>query len=821
MGRRYVYSMVLLVYLLLSPRMIYTQTAVPPAAGDGTRGNPYQIATIDNLYWIASDSNHWTDHYIQTADINASVTAGWFGGQGWLPIGSKTTEFSGTYDGNGYRIDSVFVNRTMFAVGLFSTLGDTVRNLGVTHVNISGNEHVGGIAGFLNPGSIVRNCYASGHITGGSKDSHVGVGGIAGISASGIIENSYSTVDVTSSTGYGGGLLGFTSTGIVVNCYSLGSVNGNGGLIGYTWQSVVMNCYAAGPVSGSNLVGGFTGSNMLGFIVNSFWDMDSSGQPSSAGGIGKSTADLKDPFLFVTACWDSSIWSMDTGYNNGYPYLWWQHPDGSPLPGGHVVHPAAGDGTKDNPFQIATLENLYWVASNPILWNQKKYYIQVADINASATRNLSGGEGWEPIGYMGDAQEFNGVYNGTGHSIDSLYINRPGHSYQGLFGYLSSSEIDSVGLSNCDFTGKDYMGGIAGITAICTVRNCYTTGKVTGNGAYVGGLVGYENFCNVTKITECYSRTAVTGVNAVGGLVGGAYVSGIERCYSSGAVKGNQNTGGFLGFNLSTFVVSSFWDSVSSKQTLSGEGVGKTTTEMKSPSTYAESGWNNTTWYMDSSYNDGYPYFSWQHPSGTPLPRMPGLRFSVAAVNFGTVHLNASKQDSVRITNTGTDTLKISSIVSTNSNFTYAMPLMEFAPSGSAYLKLTCTLQDTTKQSGFIILTSNESHSPDTLTVTGQGTILTSIVEKTDHPISFSIGQNFPNPFNPTTRIEYTIPHASLVSLKVYDILGRNVSQLVNEVQQSGRYEVLFDGSGLSSGIYFYSIDANNFHQIRKMVLMK
>jgi photosystem II stability/assembly factor-like uncharacterized protein len=88
-------------------------------------------------------------------------------------------------------------------------------------------------------------------------------------------------------------------------------------------------------------------------------------------------------------------------------------------------------------------------------------------------------------------------------------------------------------------------------------------------------------------------------------------------------------------------------------------------------------------------------------------------------------------------------------------------------------------------------------------------------------PKEFNLSQNYPNPFNPLTKINYSIPQNITVTLKVYDILGRLVKTLVNEYQNAGSYTVTFDGSGLASGIYFYKIEAGDFVQSKKMVLVK
>jgi hypothetical protein len=88
-------------------------------------------------------------------------------------------------------------------------------------------------------------------------------------------------------------------------------------------------------------------------------------------------------------------------------------------------------------------------------------------------------------------------------------------------------------------------------------------------------------------------------------------------------------------------------------------------------------------------------------------------------------------------------------------------------------------------------------------------------------PGQFALEQNYPNPFNPSTVVRYQLPLASNVRLVVYDLVGREVSTLVNEREGPGSYEVKFDGSGLSSGVYFYRLTADNLVQTRKLVLLR
>ena len=88
-------------------------------------------------------------------------------------------------------------------------------------------------------------------------------------------------------------------------------------------------------------------------------------------------------------------------------------------------------------------------------------------------------------------------------------------------------------------------------------------------------------------------------------------------------------------------------------------------------------------------------------------------------------------------------------------------------------------------------------------------------------PVSYSLSQNYPNPFNPNSTIKFKIKDSKFVSLKVYDEMGREVTSLVNEKLQPGEYEVKFDGSNLASGMYYYRLNAGDFSETKKMILIK
>jgi hypothetical protein len=88
-------------------------------------------------------------------------------------------------------------------------------------------------------------------------------------------------------------------------------------------------------------------------------------------------------------------------------------------------------------------------------------------------------------------------------------------------------------------------------------------------------------------------------------------------------------------------------------------------------------------------------------------------------------------------------------------------------------------------------------------------------------PTNFNLSQNYPNPFNPTTKISYALPKSGIVTLRVYDILGRDIVTLVNEYKNAGNYTVDFTSSNYTSGVYFYKLEVNGISEVKKMLLLK
>ena len=349
----------------------------------------YDLNAIRNdlrgIYILMNDLNSTTPGYEELAGPTAN------GGKGWQPIGSVNGSlyevFVGILDGGGYEICDLFINRPdEVNVGLFNSVyyQGGITNLGVVNAIVTGYHWVGGLVA-LNVGTVsncysissvngtvyvgglmgvnggtVSNSYSIGNVTGGSavgglvganpgivSDCHsIGsviseqdyVGGLVGRNA-GIIRNSYATGSVSVTGTTAGGLVGENYEGTVSNSYSTGSVVGEaktGGLIGINWGTV-NNSYSTASVTGEVYVGGLIGLNYengYGIVTNSFWDIETSGQATSEGGAGKSTAQMKFVDTFSEADWDiiavanpgtrnpSYIWNIVSGAT--YPFLSWQ-----------------------------------------------------------------------------------------------------------------------------------------------------------------------------------------------------------------------------------------------------------------------------------------------------------------------------------------------------------------------------------------------------------------------------------------------------------------------------------------------------------------
>ena len=596
--------------------------------------------------------------------------------------------------------------------------------------SVSGDYVVGGLVGY-NDFGVITSCYATGPVDGIGA-----VGGLVG-SSDGDIIACYASGDVNGAM-WIGGLLG-SNDGVLTDCYATGSVSGDyvvGGLAGEDrYFGVITTCYATGSVSGFEFSGGLVGNkkNYYGSLpaTNCFWDIQTTGQITSAGGTGKSTTEMKTQTTFTGAVWDfDTVWTICEGTN--YPRLQWQ------VPVADFVCPAGvglddfsllgrcwqesvgliGDITGDYHVNLEDFSLLseYWlqngcndcggadisgdatVGSEDLLL-MTEHWLQtvdsacsLADMNKDGTVNFTDliifaeywleGQTQKPLQYGGGSRteddpfliyeaeqlntiessgdwsrcfrqmadidlsfytgkefkiirNFTGVFDGNGYRILNFTYESPAQDNVGLFGIIhEGGVVKNLGMENVNIIGGSYVGGLARLNK-GKIANCYVTGFINGD-SEIGGLVGFNNesgtisSCYVTgsvggsyrvgglvgeneygTITGCYATGSVSGSDSyVGGLVGTNYYGTITVCYAAGSVSGYYDIGGLVGGGWGDNILDCFWDIDTSSQTTSAGGTGKTTTEMKTLSTFTDAGWDfETIWQMPAG---GYPHLRWE-----------------------------------------------------------------------------------------------------------------------------------------------------------------------------------------------------------------
>ena len=266
------------------------------------------IIEISDATDLQAMENDLAGDYEIINDIDASGTSTWNDGAGFDPVGT----FTGSLDGKGFKITGLDISRgSTDYIGLFgdTSSGSVVDNVALVDVSISGSYRTGGLIGWSE--STVSNSYVTGSVSGSART---------------------------------GGLIGDIDANSVSNSYSRASVSGShnvGGLVGANPSGTISKSYATGAVSGGSGVGGLVGVWGGSNTYDSFWDTETSGQETSAGGTGKTTAEMKDRATFtdtsttgLDSAWDmaaedtyddTKTWGIGslgvTLINDGYPFL--------------------------------------------------------------------------------------------------------------------------------------------------------------------------------------------------------------------------------------------------------------------------------------------------------------------------------------------------------------------------------------------------------------------------------------------------------------------------------------------------------------------
>jgi hypothetical protein len=560
------------------------------AGGDGSSGDPYQITN-----WTALNATrlNMSAHYVLNNNLT-NETSDYAGlGDDWEPIGHGSgtgyTAFTGSFDGQGYWIKNLSINKTDDRyIGLFAYLGvgSSISDLGISvesiiaerfagslagtsrgntnniNIIVNGNLHVelgylGGMIGETMSYANIQNCSVT--ILGFLSRSYY-MGGLIGASYEDV-NISYSRVVLNGNalvapSGGVGGFIGWSQANIT-DSYVIGGTilrqssteTRQGGFVGYN-RGPVTNCYSTTSIvynaTENPTDKGFAGGNDSGSAMSgNFWDMNTSGQTSTAGeATGKTTSQMKTLSTFTDAGWDIEFNSL-YDRNDGYPYLSWEVPGNSPVWYMNGLF-CGGNGTESNPYQICT-----WTQLNNTRLNMSAYYILNNNLTNETADYTGLGDDWEPIGHGAGTgyTAFTGSFDGQGYWITNISINKTDDTYIGLFANLGSDgEIFNLNIGVDDILAYSVCGGIVG-RSYGTITNSSVSvfGTIYSDGHETGGLVG-ENRGNVIASSVIITGNVSAKENGVGGIVGNNNGNG-NISNSSVIVSGvvSSLTGGYVG----------------------------------------------------------------------------------------------------------------------------------------------------------------------------------------------------------------------------------------------------------------------------------
>ena len=540
-------------------------------SGSGTEAAPYQVVILDNLLWISTNSGSWDDKYFeQAANIDAAASSSWNSGAGFVPIGNSTNKFTGSYNGQGYIIDGLYINRSTSDIGFFGyLLGADIDNLNLTNLEITGGDATSGLCGTADEGTTIDDCETAGSITGGINvggvvglctnrvlinncsstaivDGAVSTGGFVGRNMNAdedddnkpVITNCYATGNVQGSSRNIGGFVGWNtgiisrcyatgnahgtnstrgriggfvgavaleggSTGKIDNCYSRGNVTtvgdnssytGIGGFAGRFFAGgVILNCYSTGsvPTKGDNY-GGFCGLFLNGSSTSNFWDTQTSGQSSSFGGTGKTTAEMKTQSTFTDAGWDfvdetangtDDYWFIDGSNNGSYPWLIWEGFDTSTV--GTRIEPNTKITIESGTTMDITTGNL--VLESDATGDVSLIVLGAVEINdggeVNAQRYLPGSaQAWHLLGTPVSGMAINGSVFAPGDNDDFYAWDEPSPGTWVNYKVTSSDlYFSQQSVNNGDnlLSGKAYLIAYNEANPTKTFSGSLNTGNVT------------------------------------------------------------------------------------------------------------------------------------------------------------------------------------------------------------------------------------------------------------------------------------------------------------------------------------------------------
>jgi hypothetical protein len=343
-GKSWVFPLVIVLIVIFSG----CQEPVIHYSGTGTLGDPYIVFTAEGLESVReivsgvarSEQHDAVIHLGADIDLNDLDAVN----DNWIPVGTATSKFTGTFDGNGYVISNLRIDLSATStdgVGFFGyVLGATIKNVGLHDVDVTGHSHVGAVAGDADSSLFSSIC-----VTGSVEGTGDLVGGMVGdVYSSSSISSSYTTADVSGGQNGVGGLTGRITITTIDSSYATGNItglNGVGGLCGYEYSSTIKNSLAANGTitrgSGSEtafhrVLGYRTSANHSSNYGNSSMTMPNGISPTDSAtnrdGADATLAQFQSSAFFsTTATWNSASWNnaaVWTLSDGGYPKLVWE-----------------------------------------------------------------------------------------------------------------------------------------------------------------------------------------------------------------------------------------------------------------------------------------------------------------------------------------------------------------------------------------------------------------------------------------------------------------------------------------------------------------
>ncbi|MCR4800585.1 MAG: bacterial Ig-like domain-containing protein [Bacteroidales bacterium] len=556
----------------------------------------YAIAQPGELYWFAELVNGGSNTANGVLLSNIVVNSNVINSDGelrsgsyhmWIPIGTSSKNYNGTFDGNGHYVSGLYFDNTISGnypsggvnVGLFGYASGTIKNVGLIGSYIKGNRYVGGICGYSS--YKVINCYNTSTII-GTQSAMTGVGGICGNGGT-QIQQCYNTGIITGYVYVGGiaGDIGGGGSKYVENCYNTGKIGDNstarsyiGGICGHQGVANINNCYNYGTVSGTEkYIGAICGeADYISEITNCYyWGGHGSDGDKGQNGLGNGThgsvtADVEG------ATTDISKTDLN-GFSNGHvcfllngstsegDLVWFQTIGSDPNPVLNNTHGTVyllGDNYSNTKplsapatlvtnsnyselglsldyvgyYAIANSSQLYWFAQQVNDYGET-YIKGVLVSNIVVNTNVLNGNGdlangtftdWTPIGTS--SKNFKGIFDGNGHTISGLYFNNT---------------------TNADYPDGGKYVGLFGYLNSGTIKNVGLIDSYIKGYYYVGGISGYNG---PATLTNCYNKGTISGYSNVGGICGYSLTNGtITNCYNAGLVSNFDNyAGGICGY---------------------------------------------------------------------------------------------------------------------------------------------------------------------------------------------------------------------------------------------------------------------------------